>query len=148
MPKPDPNAMPFQVLKLVICATALLLCGSSAVAAQSTCRLADGTTRKTIPVIDSVVNGRTQRYQLLRDSLHVVSPKRPVTPSLVTSASTCVSAGKALDALDSIGTTARNLYLYQAGSYYVVDDPQRLLGEFRDLVFFTSKWVYQGDLAQ
>jgi hypothetical protein len=114
--------------------------------AQSTCRPADGVTRKTIPLVDGIINGRTATYRLLRDSLRLVAPTHSVSPSLVTKTSVCASAGKALDALDTTAATARNLYVYQTGSYYAVEDPTRSMGEFNDLVFFTSGWVYKGDL--
>ena len=129
---------------LLVALTGAVLCRP--VGAQSTCRSADAVTRKTIPLVDSIINGRTATFRLLRDSLRLAAPRHPVTPSLITKTSACASAGKALDALDTTATTARNLYVYQAGSYYAVEDPTRLMGEFNDLVFFTSGWIYSGDL--
>lgn len=116
--------------------------------AQSTCRAADETSQAMLPVVDSIVNGRSPRHQVLRDSVGLSAPASPVTPSLVSSASICQQAGAALDTLDGTGPTNRTLYVYAAGAYYAVDDPNRLMGEFRPLFFYTSSWVYKGAIVQ
>jgi hypothetical protein len=116
--------------------------------AQSTCRPADGESAVLLGVVDSTINGRTASYKALRDSLQIPAPKKAIKPTLVTSKQTCAAAGKALDALDGTGTTARSLYVIKADTYYVVDDPKRLLGEFRNPRFFTSTWVLKGGIVQ
>lgn len=137
-----------RTVMLAVGLSTLLACAASFASAQSTCRAADDWTATNRPLIDSIMNGLTASYRATRDSLRISAPSRSVSTSVVTSTNTCAAAGRAMDLLDGLGTTTRRMHVYKVDKYYVVDDPDRTLGEFRALAFFTSQWVYKGAVTQ
>jgi hypothetical protein len=79
----------------------------------------------------------------MRDSLKLAA-NRASDISYVIDEKICIKAAAAMDALWQIGPTSRQVYVYNFGSDYLVDDPT--VGrdsEYRGLQVFTRQWTYK-----
>jgi hypothetical protein len=81
----------------------------------------------------------------VRDSLGL-SATPPAKIKFVTKRTVCVQAAKALNALLGQPGVGRNLWVYQLGDNYAVEDPD-IPGRRYELFVFSETFVYRGTLV-
>jgi len=135
-------------MRLVVALIAFApLTASARLMAQTVCRPADAVTRRTIADLAAIVAGTDSAAQASRDSLHLAATSASKV-LLVTNEKTCRSARDALNTSWNTPGALRQVYVYQIGKFYGVEDPQIPgNGEYRGVVIYDGRWRYQSTMA-
>lgn len=137
-----------EVMRIIVALIAFApLTASARLMAQTVCRPADAVTSRTIAELATIVSGTDSAAQASRDSLHLAATLASKV-TLVTNEKTCKSARDALNRAWNTPGALRQVYVYQIGQFWSVEDPQISgNGEYRGVVIYDGRWRYQSTMA-
>jgi hypothetical protein len=112
---------------------------------ESWCRPADAVSLRTVEQLREVLSGTdSASVDLRRDVGITFQPSAQV--ALVADEALCERAVSALNARTRTPTRRRQVYLFDLGGQFAVEDPQQMAGEARMVRVFNPEWQLRGDI--
>lgn len=126
-------------------ATVVLSGCAHVVNAQTTCLPASGKSAGLVDYVNHLLTAADSAYVPLR-SRFGLSGVTTSQVSLVTDERICSQAASAIDRMAGVRNSGRRVYVVQAGTRYLVQDPNGKAGEWTSVIVYDPHFTYVGVL--
>lgn len=119
--------------------------GSAPPAGDGLCRPADALSAQTLGQLRQVLSGTDSANIDLRGDVGLTYQPSPQVELLADEA-LCELAVSALNSRTRTPGRRRQVYLFDLGSQFAVEDPEQMAGEYRMVRVFSREWRLRGDI--
>lgn len=112
---------------------------------EGPCRPADADARQIAAGLPRILASPDSADTDLRRDVGITYQPSPYVAH-VTDEGVCAQAVRALNIRTRTPGRRRQVYVYDLGSQYAVDDPEQMAGEYRMVRIFNRQWELRGDI--
>ena len=144
---PDVPAMLRRTVAMVslLCLLQVRPALAQAPAGDALCRAADPTSTRMVEELRRILSSTDSAEVELRRSARIIY-QPTATVEYVTDEPVCELAIRALNGRAKTPGRGRQVYVYNLGSQYAVEDPEQRASEYRMLRIFSLQWELHGDV--